>query len=192
MPLKGKKEFSICPVSEQAAPPLFCIVGYSGSGKTTISVNLISCLKRRGYRVGTIKHDVHGFQIDHPGKDSYRHKAAGASTTIITSPKQIAMVTDVDHDHSPQDLRPMFSHLDIVLVEGFKRAQLPKIEVFRPETGKGAACKGDPHLLAVVCDTPVNWGVRRFSTTDSEALADFVVSYFQLRTGNIVSFPRPS
>ena len=192
MPLKDKKEFPICPTTSQTAPPLICIVGYSGSGKTTLTVNLITCLKRRGFQVGTIKHDVHGFQMDHPGKDSYRHKAAGASATIISSPKQIAMVADVDHDHAPEELLPMFAHLDIVLVEGFKRAPLPKIEVYRPETGKGAACKGDPHLLAVVCDTPLDWGVRRFSTSDAEILADFIVTHFGLGTGKIVSFPKTS
>lgn len=189
MPLKGKKVLPICSVRDESLPPLVCIVGYSGSGKTTLTVNLIACLKRRGYQVGTIKHDVHGFQIDHPGKDSFRHKAAGASTTIITSPKQIAMVADVDHDHSPQDLLPMLSHLDIVLVEGFKRAQLPKIEVYRPETGKGAACRDDPHLLAVVCDSTVDWGVRCFASTDSEGLVDFIVQHFRLRSSKIVSFP---
>jgi molybdopterin-guanine dinucleotide biosynthesis protein B len=190
MPLNGKREFPICSTSNQTAPPLICIVGYSGSGKTTLVVNLITCLKRQGYQVGTIKHDIHGLQMDHPGKDSYRHKAAGASTTIISSPNQIAMVADVDHDHSPEDLLPMLSHLDIILIEGFKRALLPKIEVYRPETGKGAACKGDPHLLAVVCDTPVDWGVRRFASSQFEALADYIVAHFQLRTGKVVRFPK--
>ena len=192
MPLKDKKVLPTFAKPDRPLPPLVCIVGYSGSGKTTLMVNLIASLTRRGLRVGTIKHDAHGFQMDHPGKDSFRHKAAGAATSIISSPHQMAMVTDVDHDHAPQDLLPMLANMDIVLAEGFKRAQLSKIEVFRAETGKGPACQGDPHLLAVVSDTPVDWGVRRFATTDADALADYLIAFFDLPVGKVVSFQKSS
>ena len=190
MPLEDKKVLPTWAPTNRPLPPLVCIVGYSGAGKTTLMVNLIASLTRCGLRVGTIKHDAHGFQMDHPGKDSFRHKAAGAATSIISSPHQLAMVTDVDHDHAPQDLLPMLGTMDIVLAEGFKRAPLPKIEVFRVETGKGPACQGDPHLLAVVSDAPVDWGVRRFAATEADALADYLISYFRLPVGKVVSFQK--
>ena len=190
MPLEDKKVLPTWAPTDRPLPPLVCIVGYSGAGKTTLMVNLIASLTRCGLRVGTIKHDAHGFQMDHPGKDSFRHKAAGAATSIISSPHQLAMVTDVDHDHAPQDLLPMLGTMDIVLAEGFKRAPLPKIEVFRVETGKGPACQGDPHLLAVVSDAPVDWGVRRFAAAEADALADYLISYFRLPVGKVVSFQK--
>ncbi len=162
-------------------PPLVCIVGYAGSGKTTLMVDLIDGLARRGYRVGTIKHDSQGGRVDHPGKDSFRHKAAGAATSIISSPRQVAMVTDVEQEQRPEDLLGLMADMDIVMAEGYKRAPLPKIEVFRSATGKEAACRGDAHLLAVVSDTAVDWGVPCFAMTDVARLVDFVVRYFGLR-----------
>ncbi len=173
-------------------PPLVCVVGYSDSGKTTLMVRLIEGLVGRGYRVGTIKHDSQGGRLDHPGKDSYRHKAAGAEASIISSPRQVAMVTDVDHDQSPEELLPLLSHLDIVLAEGYKRAALPKIEVFRPETGKKAACRGDVHLLAVVSEAPLDWGIPCFSPTDVETLIDLLIRHFSLPTARVVRLEQPS
>jgi molybdopterin-guanine dinucleotide biosynthesis protein MobB len=169
-------------------PPLVCVVGFSGSGKTTLMVGLIAALTRRGYKVGSIKHDSQGGRVDHPGKDSFRHKAAGAATAIIASPHQVAMVTDVDDEPGPEDLLPLMNHMDIVLAEGYKRSQLPKIEIYRPETGKPPACKGDPHLLAVVSDAARDWGIPCFTPTDVDALADFVVRTFGLQTAQVVRF----
>jgi len=156
-------------------PPMLCIVGFSGSGKTTVTVGLIETLKKRGLLVGTIKHDVHGFEMDRPGKDSWRHKQAGSSTTIVTSPKQIGMVMNVDHDHHPLELLPFLAGMDIVLVEGFNRAPLPKIEDFRPETGKAPAYMGDRNLIAVVSAAPLDWGVPGYSPNDIEGLSDFIL-----------------
>ena len=182
------KDFPSESVDEgRSPPPLVCIVGYSGSGKTTLMVNLISCFARRGLRVGTIKHDPHGFNIDHPGKDSYRHKDAGATASLISSPTQVAMVADTDHDRTPEELLPMLPRVDIVLAEGFKRAPLPKIEVFRPETGNNPACQGDPYLLAVVSDAPVDWGIQRFASTDTSDLADHLISLFRIPAAKILN-----
>ena len=157
-------------------PPVLCIVGFSGSGKTTVTADLIAALRRRGLTVGTIKHDVHGFEMDQPGKDSWRHKRAGAATTIVTSPKRIGMVMDVNHDHQPLELLSLMRGVDIVLVEGFKRAELPKVEVFRPENQKPPACRDDRHLIAVVSSSPVDWGVPRFSPDDTEGLCSFILA----------------
>jgi molybdopterin-guanine dinucleotide biosynthesis protein B len=162
------------------APPVLCIVGFSGSGKTTVMVGLVAELARRGLRVGTIKHDAHGFDMDHPGKDSWRHKQAGALAAVVSSPRRIGMVMDVDHDHDPLELAALMPDMDIVLAEGFKRAALPKIEVFRPENGKPPACRGQAHLLAVVSRADLDWGVTRFSPDDFEHLAEFVMARFQL------------
>lgn len=188
MTLKDQQARPACSRPNHSDPPLVCIVGYSGSGKTTLMVRLIDCLARRGYRVGTIKHDSQGGRVDHPGKDSFRHKAAGAVASIISSPRQIAMVTDVAQEQPPEALLPLLVGMDIVLAEGYKRARLPKIEIYRPETGKDAACQGDPHLLAVVSDAAIDWGVPGFATTDVDALADFVVQRFGLETSTVVNF----
>ena len=157
-------------------PPVVCICGFSGAGKTTLTVGLVTEFKRRGLRVATIKHDVHGFDMDQPGKDSWRHKRAGASATVVTSPTKVGIVMDADHDHHPLELLPMLSGMDLVLVEGFKRAQLPKIEVFRPENNKPPACRNDPYLIAVVCDSPLGWDVPRFASDDIKGIADFIAN----------------
>lgn len=166
--------------SGKSVPPVISIVGFSGAGKTTLMVKLITEFKNRGTNVGSIKHDVHGFEMDQPGKDSWRHKQAGAATTIISSPHQVGMVKDVDHDHHPLELLPLLCCMDIIFVEGFKRAGLPKIEVFRPENGKPPACRGDKHLLALVSDALLDWGVPRFPTADISGIADFIVQTFNL------------
>ena len=172
---QDKRRNNLNPITPRTIPAVISIVGYSGSGKTTLIEKLISALKQRGLQVGTIKHDVHGFEMDRPGKDSWRHKQAGASATIITSPRQIGMVMDADHDHHPLELLPLMAGMDIVIVEGFKKANLPKIEVFRSENGKPPACRGDKNLIAVVSNTSLDWGVPRYADDDVEILTDFII-----------------
>jgi len=166
--------------ASRQVPPMVAIVGYSGSGKTTLVVKLIEEFCRRGVQVGTLKHDVHGFEMDRPGKDTWRHKKAGAAVTIISSPRQIGMVRDVDHDHQPRELAALYSGLDLVLVEGFKRAAQPKIEIYRTATGKAPACRDDPDLVALVSDALLDWGVPRFDLEDIAGLADFISKRFLL------------
>lgn len=160
--------------------PVVSVVGYSGSGKTTLLEKLISELKDRGYAVGTIKHDVHGFEMDRPGKDSWRHKQAGASTTIISSPDQIGMVMDVDYDHSLEEIMPLLSNMDIVLTEGYKKENFPKLEVFRSRVHKAPLFKSDKSLLALISDDPIDLGVPRFSLDDGEKIVDFLIRHFNL------------
>jgi len=160
--------------------PVVSVVGYSRSGKTTLLEKLISELTQRGYAVGTIKHDVHGFEMDRPGKDSWRHKKAGASATIISSPCQIGMVRDVDHDHRPEELMALLPDMDIILTEGYKQENLPKLEVFRSEVHKAPLFKGDKSLLAMISDDPIDLGVPRFSPGDGQKLADFLIKHFNL------------
>jgi molybdopterin-guanine dinucleotide biosynthesis protein B len=177
-----KRKYSPVDIKSHNTAPVVCIVGFSGAGKTTVTVGLVAALKQRGLRVGTIKHDVHGFEMDRPGKDSWRHKQAGASATIISSPAQIGMVMDVDHDHHPLELVPLLGEMDIVLVEGFKRTDLPKIEIFRPENEKPPACRDDRNLLAVVSDAKLGWSVPRYAANDCEGLAEFIVAHFRLNS----------
>lgn len=177
---KDKPRYDLATATPATMPPVVSIVGYSGSGKTTLIEKLISALKQRGFRVGTIKHDVHGFEMDRPGKDSWRHKQAGAFKTIITSPKQIGMVMDADHDHHPLELLPLMAGMDIVIAEGFKRANLPKIEVFRPENKKPPACRGDRNLIGVVSNASLGWGIPRYTTDDIKILAEVIVQKFGL------------
>ena len=167
---------------KNTSPPIVTIVGNSGSGKTTLLEKLIAEMKGRGFKIGTIKHDVHGFEMDKPGKDSWRHKQAGAVTTIITSPHQIGMVKDVDHDHTPDELASFFTEADLILCEGFKRQPLPKIEIFRPEIHSSPLCTDDKHLLAVISDAAEcgHSAPRCFGLNAVQEIATFLIEHFAL------------
>ncbi|HLC16416.1 MAG TPA: molybdopterin-guanine dinucleotide biosynthesis protein B [Thermodesulfovibrionia bacterium] len=159
-------------------------VANSDTGKTTIVEKLIRELKNRGYRVGAFKHDAHRFDIDHPGKDSYRFTTAGADTMIITSPDKMAMVKM--HSQSPpveELLDRYFSDVDIVLIEGFKRLNLPKIEVHRKEKSHELLCRGnahDPTLIAVASNDTLQLDVPVFHLNDTKGIADFLEKRFLL------------
>ncbi len=158
-------------------PPVLSIVGKSESGKTTLIEQLIPELKRRGYRVGIVKHAHHGFDMDRKGKDSYRHRQAGADTVMIASPGQIAMIKDVAGERLV-DLVPYFEDVDLLITEGFKRDRAPKIEVFRAERHQHPACLEDDTLIAMVSDTPREMGVPQFATADTQAITEFIVARF--------------
>ncbi len=173
--------------SQEDQAPLVSVVGFSGSGKTTLTVKLIAELSRRGLKVGSIKHHGHAVSLDKPGKDSWRHKEAGASATIVSSPSQIGLFKDVDHDHTPQELAPMLGDVDFIVAEGFKRGPQPKIEVFRPGASENEKpfCLQDPSLLAVVTDEPLDIDRPVFGLDDIGPIADFLLSRFQIhRPGN--------
>jgi molybdopterin-guanine dinucleotide biosynthesis protein B len=161
--------------------PIVCIVGKSGSGKTTLMEKLIPELNCLGLKVGSIKHDVHGFEMDQPGKDSWRHKQAGSRTSIISSPQQIGMVMDVNHDHTLDELALFFPEVDIILAEGYKRKEKPKVEIFRREAHSQPLCENDKTLIALMTDTDVDLGVPRFTTNDAEGLAAFLTERFDLK-----------
>jgi len=159
----------------RAEIPILSIVGKSNTGKTTLIERLIPELVRRGWRVATIKHNRHGFQMDHEGKDSWRHKRAGARMTVVASPHQVALVEDAPRDYTMAELRDRFVHdVDLVLAEGFKKNPHPKIEVFRPEVHPERLCGPDDHCVAVVSDSPVLLTVPRFGPDDIPALCDFI------------------
>jgi molybdopterin-guanine dinucleotide biosynthesis protein B len=156
-------------------PPVISIVGKSESGKTTLIERLIPELKRRGYRVGIVKHAHHGFDMDRKGKDSYRHRQAGANTVMIASPGQIAMIKQVPRA-SLDDLIPFFEDMDLLITEGFKSDRAPKIEVFRAERHQLPACLEDDTLMAMVSDTPLDLTVPLFATGDIQAITEFIVA----------------
>ena len=157
--------------------PIISIVGKSESGKTTLIEKLIPELKKRGYRIGTVKHALHGFQIDREGKDSFRHKAAGADTVLVVSPKSIAMVKN-GGSRTLDSVSEYFSDMDIVITEGYKRENKPKIEVFRKERHKEPLCRDDNNLVALVTDDDMDLNVPRFGLEDIKGLADFIEKKF--------------
>lgn len=163
--------------------PIVSIVGKSDTGKTTLLEKVVRELTGRGYRVATIKHDAHSFEIDHQGKDSWRHKNAGACLTVISSPTKLALVADTDHDHSLAELRDRFiREADLVLSEGYKRESHPKIEVFRRELRRELLCTDDDNLIAIAgdpSDPPV--GIPVFDLDEPSRLCDFLEERF-LRT----------
>ena len=158
-------------------PPFVTVVGYSESGKTTLMEKLIPELKDRGYRIGTIKHASHGFDLDRVGKDSWRHKKAGADTVILASPAQIAMVRENPRDDL-EGLEPYLQDVDLVLVEGYKREKRPKIEIFRPECHPAPLFLEDPDLIALVTDAPLEVRVPKFASSDVRGLADLIEKTF--------------
>jgi len=158
-------------------PPVLSIVGKSDSGKTTLIEKLIPELKRRGYRVGVVKHAHHGFDIDRKGKDTYRHRKAGADAVMIASPGQIVMIKDSPGE-SLDNLVPYFEDVDLLISEGFKRDRAPKIEIFRSQCHRRPACLEDDTLIAMVSDTPFDLELPRFGPDDIEAITEFIVSVF--------------
>lgn len=161
-------------------PTVVCIVGRSDSGKTTLIEKLIPELIRLGLRVGTVKHGAHGSEIDRPGKDSWRHIQAGSMTTILSSPDHIGMVKEVDHDYTLDELLPLFSKTDIVLAEGYKKDNKPKIEVFRSDLKEKPLDIKDNNLIAYVSDTAMDAEVPVINKEDITGLARFLIDYFNL------------
>lgn len=160
--------------------PAIAVVARSGTGKTTLVEALIRELRARGRRVGALKHDAHDFEIDRPGKDSARFTAAGAEVSVIASDAKVAVVrqTPVPLEVDAV-LGAYFSGTDLVLVEGYKTSELPKLEVHRPELGQPLLCRGerrDPHLLAVVAKGAPDLGldVPVLDVDDPSGVADFL------------------
>ena len=158
----------------------FC--GYSGSGKTTLVEQLITRLRLAGQRVSVVKHAHHEFDIDHPGKDSWRHRQAGAFEIVIASDRRLAKIREfeVHEDPTVHQLIAELVECDWVLVEGFKHADIPKIEVWRADTGKPAQYPNDPYVVAVSTDSPrqlpVPTGLPLLDLNSPDAVADFLLT----------------
>ncbi len=167
--------------------PIISIVGASNSGKTTFLENLIPELASRGYRVGAVKHDVHGFEMDREGKDTWRLQRAGAEAVAISSPGRFASIRSTRGELCLEEIAARFFWTeDIVITEGFKRAGFPKIEVFRSAIAQRPVCGPDDNLIACVTDDAVDAGVPLFSTSDVRGVAEFI-EYRYLPGGKKVS-----
>ena len=159
------------------------IVGWSGSGKTTLLVALVTTLSEHGLRVSTMKHAHHDFDVDQPGKDSYRHRQAGAVEVLIASKTRWALM----HEHagapepSAAALHSQMSPVDLLLIEGFKREPHPKLEIHRPSLGQPLLAPDDPSIVAVASDTTLpGLSVPCLDLNDHRAIADYVVNRFAL------------
>jgi molybdopterin-guanine dinucleotide biosynthesis protein B len=157
----------------------FGFAGWSGSGKTTLIEKLIPRFVQRGLRVSLIKHAHHTFDIDQPGKDSYRHRHAGASEVLVTSSRRWVLMHELRGAHEPS-FEEQVQHLsacDLLLVEGFKFAPIPKLEVWRAETGEGLLHPNDPHIVALATDEKVKTRLPVFDLNDDAAIASFIMEY---------------
>lgn len=156
---------------------IISIAGKSGSGKTTLIEKLIRELKQRGYRVGTIKHIFHTFEIDKKGKDSWRHMDAGAETVVVASRDRIALFKS-EHYGDLNSLGIYFQDLDIVLAEGFKEDNKPKIEVLRSSASKEPLYLNDNSVKAIVTDDTIDTHLPTFGLDEIKKLADFITNMF--------------
>ena len=161
---------------------IFGIAGWSGSGKTTLLEKLIPSLVDRGLKVSVIKHAHHGFDIDKPGKDSYRHREAGAAEVMLASGTRWALMHECRNEPEPQlkDLVARLAPCDLVLVEGFKQEPVPKLEVFRPANGKSPLFAERDDIVAVACDEAIDAPVPVLDLNHIDAVADFVIRHCQL------------
>ncbi len=167
--------------------PVVSIVGKSKSGKTTMVCGLISELKQQGYKVATIKHDVHGFDIDKPGKDTWKHGEAGADTVAISSPDKMAMIEQLEQERSIDEiLEKVDDDTDIILTEGYKSGPKPKIEVVRESNLEKPLCDLNDNLIAFACENKEKVTeqiskkfleqVAVFSWNDYRGIANFLVN----------------
>jgi len=157
---------------------VFGFAGYSGSGKTTLIEQLIPRFVRRGVRVSLIKHAHHSFDVDQPGKDSYRHRHAGASEVLVTSSRRWVLMHELRGAAEPSFEEQMkhLSPCDLLLVEGFKFAPIPKLEVWRAATGEALLHPNDPHIVAVASDEKLDTRLPLLDLNDAARIAEFVLA----------------
>ncbi|CCH49706.1 molybdopterin-guanine dinucleotide biosynthesis protein B [Pseudodesulfovibrio piezophilus] len=160
-------------------PPIICIVGKKKSGKTTFIEKLLPALRRLGISVGTVKHDAHSFEMDHEGKDSWRHRQAGAETVVVSSPSQVAVIKSVESEMWLNELaEEFFSDRQLIIVEGYYLSDYPKIEVHRADAHQHPLCdvqnETEKKLMAVVSDTAVNTGRPIFGLEEAGEVATYI------------------
>ncbi len=158
---------------------VFGVVGWKNSGKTGLVERLVSEITERGFSVSTVKHAHHSFDVDHPGRDSYRHRDAGAREVMLTSRNRWALMHELkDAPEEPLDaLLKRLSPVDLVLIEGFKRDDHAKIECHRATTGNGLIAADDTTVVAVAADVAVDVKQPVFNLDDTNAIADFVLHH---------------
>ena len=157
---------------------IFGIVGWKNAGKTGLMERLVTEITARGLRVSTVKHAHHSFDVDHPGKDSHRHRIAGATEVLLASRDRFALMHELRDAPEPPlaALLARLSPVDLVLVEGYKRDAHPKVEAHRAATGNPLIATGDPTIRAVASDTALVLDRPVFDLDDTVAIADFILS----------------
>jgi molybdopterin-guanine dinucleotide biosynthesis protein B len=161
---------------------IFGFAGWSGSGKTTLIEKLIPRFVGAGLRVSLIKHAHHSFDVDQPGKDSYRHRHAGAAEVMVTSSRRWVLMHELRGAHEPpfEEQVKRMSPCNLLLVEGFKFAPIPKLEVWRAETGEPLLHPNDSHIVAVASDAKVETKVPLLDLNDVDGIASFIVKKLEL------------
>jgi molybdopterin-guanine dinucleotide biosynthesis protein B len=167
------------------SPPIFGVVGWKNSGKTTLMANLVRELARRGLAVSVIKHAHEGFDIDHPGRDSFKLREAGAQQIALSSPRRFALMRELrDEPELPlEDVRAYVGPCDLVLVEGFKREAFPKIEIRRDGAASRDPLHGAfPEIVAIASDRPETeaGSLPTFHLDDTKGIADFIIAHLGL------------
>lgn len=158
--------------------PLITVIGKSGAGKTTLLEKLVVELKRRGYKLATVKHHSHrGFDIDQPGKDSWRFAQAGSDYVVIASPDKIASYRKINREPSLDEIAATISDVDLILVEGYKQAEKPSLEVLRAENSRELIGSREQRF-AVAADFPLDLRVPQFSPDDIQGIADLIEGRF--------------
>ncbi len=161
---------------------IFGFAGWSGSGKTTLIEQLIPRFVQRGLSVSLIKHAHHTFDVDQPGKDSYRHRQAGAAEILVTSSRRWVLMHELRGAHEPsfEDQVKRISPVDLLLVEGFKHAPIPKLEVWRKETGEPLLHPNDPHIVAVASDARIETKLPLLNLNDVDEIRNFILKKLEL------------
>ena len=162
---------------------VFGLAGYSGSGKTTLLERLIPYFTAQGLTLALIKHAHHDFDIDQPGKDSYRHRQAGATEVLVSSDQRWALMHELRGAEAPslQALLAQLSPCDLVLVEGFKREPIPKLEIHRLANAKPLLFPEDPNIIAIATDASIATALPRFELTATDAIGLFILQSLGLR-----------
>ncbi|MCM2292922.1 molybdopterin-guanine dinucleotide biosynthesis protein B [Allorhizobium sp. BGMRC 0089] len=169
-------------------PRVFGISGWKNSGKTGLTVRLVGELTERGYRISTIKHAHHDFDIDKPGTDSFRHRDGGAAEVAIVAAGRYAILHELRGESEPHldEILARLAPCDLVLVEGYKREQIPKIETRRLDAkNREPLAPTDPYILAIAADHAVTSDLPVFDLDDTMAIADFIISIIGLPSRNI-------
>lgn len=161
--------------------PVFSVVGSkSNVGKTKVLCDIIRELKIRNYKVGTIKHDVHSFEIDHPGKDTWMHAQAGADVVSISSKKKMAIIENLEKEYSLDEMIGKIKDVDIIITEGYKSENKPKLEVFRKEVTDKIVSK-DADLFAIVTNKEIDKNLPQFNFEEITELVDLIEEKFLIK-----------
>ena len=158
---------------------VLAISGYSGSGKTTLIEKVVPLLVRAGLKVSLIKHAHHNFEVDRPGKDSWRHRQAGCTEVLVGSAHRWALMRELRGEPEPglPELLARLSPCDLVIVEGWKHDPIPRIEVHRAAARKPLLHPNDPHVIAVATDEPLDTPLRQFGLDDAAGVARFILDF---------------